>query len=253
MSRTYDALKKAEAEREKQHVFSLGDIPVDGREKPKVHYTELPSIVQYQKLRVWLTNPASRGQRLQTVMVVACRSGNGSTTTASLLAATLAEGKKKRVLIIDGNFRTPSLNLVFDVSNDGGFTELVSGEMPFEARIQPTNRENLFVLTSGQISYCPADVFDGQALDQLVSWLKERFDFIIFDSAPACEFPDCYALAPKVDSIILVAQAEETSIEDAQRAKRNLEQAGGRLLGVVLNRERDYTPALLRKFFSTAS
>ncbi|MGH7926172.1 MAG: CpsD/CapB family tyrosine-protein kinase, partial [Candidatus Binatia bacterium] len=189
----------------------------------------------------------------QTVMVVGCRSGNGSTTTASLLAATLAQGKKKRVLIIDGNFRTPSLNLVFDVYNNGGFTELVSGEMPFEARIQPTNRENLFVLTSGQISYCPTDVFEGQAIDQLVSCLKEKFDFIIFDSAPACEFPDCYALAPKVDSIILVTQAEETSIEDAQRAKRNLEQAGGRLLGVVLNRERDYTPALLRKLLSTAS
>jgi capsular exopolysaccharide synthesis family protein len=253
MSRTYDALKKAEAEREKQRTFSLVDIPVDGRAKHQVHYTKLPSIVQYQKLRVWLTNPASRGQRLQTVMVVGCRSGNGSTTTASLLAATLAEGKKKRVLIIDGNFRTPSLNLVFDVNNNGGFTELVSGEMPFEARIQPTNRENLFVLTSGQISYCPADVFEGQAIDHLLSWLKEKFDFIIFDSAPACEFPDCYALAPKVDSIILVAEAEETSIDDAQRAKRNLEQAGGRLLGVVLNRERDYTPALLRKFLSTAS
>jgi capsular exopolysaccharide synthesis family protein len=253
MSRTYDALKKAEAERERQHTFSLEDIPVDGREKPKVRYTELPSIVQYQKLRVWLTNPASRGHRLQTVMVVGCRSGNGSTTTASLLAATLAEGKKKRVLIIDGNFRTPSLNVVFDVSNDGGFTEVVSGDLAFEARIQPTNRENLFVLTSGQISYCPTDVFEGQAIDQLVSWLKEKYDFIIFDSAPACEFPDCYALAPKVDSIILVAQAEQTSIEDAQRAKRNLEQAGGRLLGVVLNRERDYTPALLRKFLGAAN
>jgi capsular exopolysaccharide synthesis family protein len=253
MSRTYDALKKAEAEREKQHTFALGEISRNGREKAKVPYTELPSIVQYQKLRVWLTNPAARGQKLQTVMVVGCRSGNGSTTTASLLAATLAEGKKRRVLIIDGNFRTPSLNLVFDVDNNGGFTEIISGEMPFEARIQPTNRENLFVLTSGQISYCPADVFDGQALDQLVSWLKERFDFIIFDSAPACEFPDCYALAPKVDSIILVTQAEETSIEDAQKAKRNLEQAGGRLLGVVLNRERDYTPALLKKFLSAAN
>jgi capsular exopolysaccharide synthesis family protein len=253
MSRTYEALKKAEAEKEKQERSPLENIPVDGREKPKVYDVDLPSRVEYQKLRVWLTNPASRGQKLQTVMVVGCRSGNGSTTTAALLAATLAEGRKKRVLIIDGNFRTPSLNLVFDVKNNGGFTELVSGGMPFEARIQPTNRENLFVLTSGQISYFQAEVFEGEAIDQLVSWLKEKFDFIIFDCAPACEFPDCYSLAPKVDSIILVAQAEVTSIEEAQRAKWNLEQAGGRLLGVVLNREKDYTPAFLKKFLNTAS
>lgn len=254
MSRTYEALKKAEAKKEEQHRSPLENIPVDGRERTEIlRGMEVHSRVQYQKLRVWLTNPASRGHRLQTVMVVGCRGGNGSTTTAALLAATLAEGKKKRVLIIDGNFRTPSLNLVFDVKNNGGFTEVVSEGMPFEARIQPTNRENLFVLTTGRISFCPAEVFEGEAMDQLISWLKEKFEFIIFDSAPACEFPDCYALAPKVDSIILVAQAENTSIEDAQRAKWNLEQAGGRLLGVVLNRERDYTPAFLRKFLSTMS
>jgi capsular exopolysaccharide synthesis family protein len=250
MTKTYEALKKAEAEKKKHQKSPLENIPVDGRRRPNVQDLEVPSRVQYQKLRVWLTNPAARGQKLQTVMVVGCRSGNGSTTTAALLAATLAEGKKQRVLIIDSNFRTPSLNLVFDVKNNGGFTELVSGGMPFEARIQTTNRENLFVLTSGQISFFPAEVFEGEAIDQLISWLKEKFDFIIFDSAPACEFPDCYALAPKVDSIILVAKAEETSIEDAQRAKWNLEQAGGRLLGVVLNRERDYTPAFLRRFFN---
>src|SRR5688572_7080152 len=169
MSRTYEALKKAEAKQEKQHRSALENIPVDGRERTEIlRGMEVPSRVQYQKLRVWLTNPASRGQRLQTVMVVGCRSGNGSTTTAALLAATLAEGKKKRVLIIDGNFRTPSLNLVFDVKNNGGFTELVSEGMPFEARIQPTNRENLFVLTSGQISFCPADVFEGEAIEQLI-------------------------------------------------------------------------------------
>jgi protein-tyrosine kinase len=285
MSETYKALKKAEAEKAKEHRSPLENIPVDGGEKTEIHRgmqvpsqvqeqhrsplenipvdggekteihhgMQVPSRVQYEKLRVWLTNPASRGQRLQTVMVVGCRSGNGSTTTAALLAATLAEGKKKRVLIIDGNFRTPSLNLVFDVKNNGGFTEVVSAGMPFEAHIQPTNRENLFVLTSGQISFSPTEVFEGEAIDQLVSWLKEKFEFIIFDSAPACEFPDCYALAPKVDSIILVTQAEETSIQDAQRAKWNLEQAGGRILGVVLNREKDYTPAFLRNFLSTAS
>jgi capsular exopolysaccharide synthesis family protein len=253
MSQTYEALKKAAAEKAMQDGSPLENILVDARERNEIHRgMEVPSRVQYEKLRVWLTNPASRGQRLQTVMVVGCRSGNGSTTTAALLAATLAEGKKKGVLIIDGNFRTPSLNLVFDVKNNGGFTEVVSAGIPFEAHIQPTNRENLFVLTSGQISFSPTEVFEGEAIDQLVSWLKEKFEFIIFDSAPACEFPDCYALAPKVDGIIMVVEADKTPIEDARRAKRNLEYAGGRILGVVLNRQKDYTPAFLKKFFSHA-
>src|SRR4029077_16317147 len=122
----------------------------------------------------------------------------------------------------------------FRVKNNGGFTEVVSEGVPFEVHIQPTNRQNLFVLTSGQISIFPLKVFEEERIDQLISQLKQKFDFIIFDAAPVADFPDSYALAPKVDSIILVVEAEKTSIEAAQRAKRNLEKAGGQILGVVL-------------------
>jgi capsular exopolysaccharide synthesis family protein len=143
--------------------------------------------------------------------------------------------------------------MVFQVSNNGGFIEVASDGVSFEAHIQPTNRSNLFVLTSGQICISAAEVFEGDAIDRLLAQLKEKFDFIIFDAAPVVQFPDAFALASKVDSIILVAESEKTSIEDAQRAKYNLEQAGGRILGVVLNRQKDYTPAFLKKFFRVAN
>ena len=111
----------------------------------------------------------------------------------------------------------------------------------------PIARIYLF-LTSGQISFSPAEIFEGDAIDRLIGKLREKFDFIVFDAAPVIDFPDSLALASKVDSIILVTQSEKTSVEDAQRAKMNLEQAGGRILGVVLNRQKDYTPSLLKRF-----
>jgi protein-tyrosine kinase len=250
MSRTYHALRKAEADKRQRFIRPEVEPASNESRLTRVHSKNgMAGQVEYQKLRVWLTNPSGREQLLQTVMVVSCRAGTGSTTTATLLARTLAEGKNFRVLIIDGNFRTSSLNRTFKVKNNGGFTEMVSAGAPFEAYIQPTDRQNLFVLTTGQISLLPAEVFEGKAIEHLLSELKQKFDFIIFDSAPLIEFPDSYALAPKVDGIILVVEAEKTSIEDAQKAKRNIEQAGGRLLGVVLNRRKNYLPALLRKFF----
>jgi protein-tyrosine kinase len=255
MSKTYEALKKAEAEKATGRQPPMGnaamgeqgalDLPLE---------VEASALLGYQKIRTWLTNPATQGQgNIQTVMVVACHSGTGNTTTAALLASTLAQGKKSqsRVLIIDGNFRTPSLNFVFNVSNNGGFSETVSNGMLFDVNIQPTNRPNLFVLTSGQVSLVPAEVFEGESIDHLLAQLKQKFNFIIFDAAPALEFPDSYALAPKVDGIILVVESEKTLVVDAQRAKRDLERAGGRILGVVLNRHKDYTPVSLRKFFSS--
>jgi len=256
MSKTFEALKKAEAEKTtgRQPPSGAAGIATEQGALDLPLEVEASALLGYQKIRTWLTNPASQGQgTIQTVMVVACHSGTGNTTTAALLASTLAQGKKSqsRVLIIDGNFRTPSLNFVFNVSNNGGFSETVSNGMLFDVNIQPTNRPNLFVLTSGQVSLVPAEVFEGESIDHLLAQLKQKFNFIIFDAAPALEFPDSYALAPKVDGIILVVESEKTLVVDAQRAKRDLERAGGRILGVVLNRHKDYTPVSLRKFFSS--
>lgn len=249
MSRTHDALKKAEATTGRGQKSHTKNIWGNGSKAPKVYWDADGFGVEYERIGVWLTNPLSRGQRLQTVMIVSPHSGTGSTTTAALLAQTLAKVKKRRVLIIDSNFRTPALNMVFQVKNNGGFTDTTADPVLLEAHIQPTNHENLFVLTCGQLSTPPIEVFESELIEQLIAQLKERFDFIIFDAAPIVEFPEAVALAPKVDSIILVTQSESTSIEDARRAKLSLEQAGGRILGVVLNRQKDYTPSILRRFF----
>ena len=222
------------------------------RTQVEVNRSKPTPVGEYQKIRMWLTAPTPGNQRMQTVMVAACHAGTGSTTTASMLAATLAAGKKSRVLIIDGNFRTPSLNRVFKVKNNGGLTETVSAGTPFEIHIQPTDRHNLFVLTTGSLSFVPSEVYEGEAIDQLIFHLKQKFDFIIFDAAPLLEFPDAYALAPRVDCVILVIGSENTPIEGAQRAKRDLERVGGNILGVVLNRQKDYTPALVKRFLGPA-
>jgi capsular exopolysaccharide synthesis family protein len=246
MSRFYAALRKVERE-------ARGAPPGEvWRAAPDIRW-DLPrgGHVEYQKLRIWLTNAAARGQAVQTMMVVSCHASTGSTTTAALLAATLAEGQKLRVLVVDGNFRTPAVKFVFNVTSRTGFNEVISDGVSLEAGIQKTGRPNLSVLTTGKASVWPGQVFEGKAVEEMITRLKASFDFIIFDAAPVLEFPDAYGLAPKVDSILLVVAAERTSIGDAQTAKRNLEMAGGRLIGAVLNRQRDYAPHLLKRIVGT--
>jgi capsular exopolysaccharide synthesis family protein len=250
VSRTREALKKAEAEAK---INSQSQFAANGNGRSKRMRDGRDSVLEYERIAAWLTNEAIQGKRIQTVMLVAPCSGTGNTTTAALLAETLATVKNRRVLIIDSNFRTPSLNAVFRVRNEGGFIEVASNGVPFEAHIQPTDHQNLFVLTSGQISVGPSEIFQGDAIDQLLVKLKSKFDIIIFDAAPVVDFPDSFALAAKVDSIILVIQSEMTSIEQAQQAKHYLERAGGHIMGVVMNRQRDYTPPVLKKFLVTHS
>ena len=88
MTRTYEALKKAEAEKEKGLKTPLENIPVDGHEAPEIRWDMGGSPqIECQKIRVWLTNPASRGQRIQTV-------GRSALTTAQILLSSLASQKE---------------------------------------------------------------------------------------------------------------------------------------------------------------
>jgi len=252
MSKTFEALRKAEAER---NGTASGNGNGNGAsadvKPPKPRPPVSPAHLEYEKIRVWLKTPNRERPRIQSVMVLACHSGSGATTTAALLATTLAEGRNSRVLLIDTNFRTPSQNLFFRVENEPGMEPFDVSDLPFDPRIQRTNHANLFVLTCSQLPGCPLEVFEGDEILDLITAMKRRFDFIVFDAPPALDYPDAYALAPKVDGIILVTEAERTLIEDAQRARRDLERAGGNCLGVVLNRQTNPLPRFLHRFFAS--
>jgi capsular exopolysaccharide synthesis family protein len=250
MGKTYQALKRAEAQPGTGRRSRLDDLRVDGRP----HGSGLPDVderasIQYQRIRVRLTS----GAPSQTVMVVSCRSGAGATTTAALLAGTLAEGKRFRVCVVDVNFRTSAIGNVFNLRENGGLADVLDQHVTFEARLQATERPNLSVLTCGvKNGESPVELLEGESLGGLIVEMRKTFDFVIFDAAPVLQFPDAYALAPKVDGIIVVIDAERTSIEDGQRARKSLEDAGGRILGVVLNRERAYVPRLLGRWLGQA-
>lgn len=206
--------------------------------------------MRYQKLRLLLTAAASRRDSLRSLMVAGCRASTGATTTAAVLARTLAEGNRHRVLLIDANFRTPALDMVFDVSNRSGLYDLLFDGGHPDPPIHETRWANLFLLTAGRAPASPEAVFEDKRIGQLLADLKHKFDFVILDSAPVLEFPDTYGLAPEVDGVVLVVEADRTPVHDAQQARRDLELAGARLIGAVLNRERDYIPGVLRRFFS---
>jgi protein-tyrosine kinase len=250
MSRIYAALRKAEEERREAEPASRRPptLAVSPSPGPAADRSDL---LGYEQMRMWLRNPAAPAERMRTVMVVACRSGSGATTTTALFAKTLAEGKRSRVIMVDGNFRTPGLNLVFRVANEGGLADVTAAGSPLDPHVQKTDRENLYILTSGAWPSALADAFDEQAIDDLLRELESRFDFVVIDGAPVLEFPDALALAARVDGVVLVVESEKTLIEDAQRAKQELERAGAKIAGVVLNRHVEVMPAVLQRFLGS--
>lgn len=251
MSRTWEALKKADAERSTlrpvEPTFEASEAAVTPAPPPDAVHLE------YERIRVWLRHPTNPQQRLRSVMVVACHSGAGGTTTAALLASTLAEARSSRVLIIESNWRTPRLGSLFRVSGGRPGSLYPLDAASLEASISPSDRPNLFVLPAPAADGRAERPFEDDALDDLLTLAKQRFDLVILDAPPVGLFPDSLLFAAKVDGVILVTQSERTRMDEARRAKHELERAGAQIVGVVVNRHTDYVPRLIRRMLGSRS
>ncbi len=264
MSKIYEALQKAQEEREgvpplesasPQRRSWFRSRKSRGGNGHRVHTNQAlridfdlaPDVEEaYQRLGTNLLAPSQDPGVLRDLMVVASVHGEGTTTTAALYASTLAKRKKLDVLLIEANFRTPALEQVFPIRRNGGFAELIAGTQDLDTVVQATPQQNLFVITSGHYETSPSNVLEAPRMSEVLAQLHERFQFVVFDSAPVNVYTDAQILGARVDATVFVVEADRTRIDEVQRAKRQLERSGAKLLGVLLNRQKNYLPRILQ-------
>ncbi len=258
MSKTFDALIKAEAESRGQKRqsrrgvnFSALSVFKDKGRPIKVDFDLDPYIEeQYHKLRRHLL-PNSKHGATKVVMVAATDHGEGGTTTAAILASTLARSGNTKILLVDANLRTPALDEVFEQGQGSkllGLSDQVLSETPLDQTIYQTDIPNLSFMPCGRSVTSPSYMFDSEPITSMLSTLREKFDFIIFDGSPLRDYSESSFLAGKMDGVILVVEAERTKIDVARKIRKDLESTGVTILGVVLNKKRNYIPEYLERF-----
>lgn len=182
---------------------------------------------------------------IKTIMVASSVVGEGCSTIASNLALSLSKDSSLKVLLIDGNLRNPNLKRMFDLDNDKGISDVILKDVEISDVLKKTTVPNLMVMTSGISSGSPSEVFESQKIKSFITKLKNEADFLIFDSAPVTVFPDSHILASQMDGIVFVVHAGKTRWEVAENAKKQLEMAQAKIIGVALNRKKYVIPDLL--------
>lgn len=240
MSKIYEALKKAEQDRERTRVQP--DAAPTALATPEAgNATE----EEYQKLRASLISIAVPSG-LHTVLVAAPNHGEGATTVAVGLACALGRERESRVLLVEGNWRSPSFRSVLPLSGDAGLSDTFGGRAAPEAMATRIEELNISVVAAGDTG---GQAIELEVIDTLLARLRSQFDFIVVDGPPVNSYADASVLASKVDGVILVVEADHTPVVEAENAKRQLGKVGARILGVVLNRRRSYIPAWIESFF----
>jgi capsular exopolysaccharide synthesis family protein len=218
--------------------------------------TNLPSVVNhppfdltvsyYEQLKAnFLTRHAERPTK--TILFTGTVNGEGTSSTAMNFAKALARDPELKVLLIDANLRNPSVHNTFSISHSASLAKLLNdanpgGRVPFRFEQGKVN-----VLPGGGMYSDPTSIFASREFSSFLLAMEQVFDFIVLDSPPVLKFSETRIIASKVDATILVLQSGKTKKQRAHRAVRELESAGTRLLGTVINRRKYYIPQWLYK------
>jgi Mrp family chromosome partitioning ATPase len=177
------------------------------------------------------------------LQVVAATPGEGTSTIAREFALLAATGGQRRTLLIDADRRDPATARSFDCDTAHGLVELPWNASDVGSVAKPVSGTLLSVACLiGQ--HGPGRT-DAATVAELYNRLRDEFELIVVD-CPAVASGDYLELAPDAtDGVILVVQAETTRPAVVSHAKGQIEQAGGNMLGAVLNRRGDYIPDFL--------
>jgi succinoglycan biosynthesis transport protein ExoP len=194
---------------------------------------ESPHAEAYRVLRTNLLF-ARKDDKLNTVAVVSAGAGEGKSTTVLNLATVFAQSGQ-RVLIVDSDLRRPTLHKMLHISNSAGLTNYLLKQNPLEEVIQTTAMPTLDFLASGKLPSSSLGILSSTQMKGLIGELKQRYDFVFFDSPPIMGVSDASILASEVDITLQVIQYRRYPQPMNIRAKQLIEKVGGNLVGIVLN------------------
>jgi polysaccharide biosynthesis transport protein len=217
----------------------LGIIPrmqQDGAAAPELAVLSSPSSAAAECVRSIRTNLLfmSPEKPLRTILVTSSGTGEGKTTVASALAATMANGGS-RVLLVDADMRRPRVHKVFGIRTEAGLSFLILGEGSLDAVVVRTDVPNLDVVPCGTVPPNPAELLHTAGFANLLMEMSRRYDRVVIDSPPAGVVADAIVISTHVDGTLLVLKAGQTSRGAAERTARNLADVKARVFGAVLN------------------
>ncbi len=166
------------------------------------------------------------------LMVTSAEASEGKSLTAVNLALTLSESYGRRVLLIDGDLRRPSLHEITRVPNTVGLTETLKA--PIEQKVPAfALSDRLTLVPAGQPDRNPMGMLTSARMRQILLDAVAHFDWVILDAPPIAPVADSTLLTPMTDGVLLVVRAGRTQYSTIRKAIDAIGRE--RILGVVLN------------------
>ena len=245
MGKAYEALKKSMSE-DVLEMFQTDierDVLSYAGDSPNFEFTSLDV---FEMLKINFLTRYS-GQSVKTILFSGVSDGNGTSTLAAGFAACLAKDLNTKVLLIDANLRCPNIHQLFEMPISEGLLDLLNKEEQMAFEIRRKGKNQLYVLTSGGTFANPSQLFELNRFYMFIEKARANLDYVIIDCPSSLAYPEAKMICRKLDGVILVVESGKTKRQAALKAKKVLEDAGGRIIGTILNKREYYIPEWLYK------
>jgi capsular exopolysaccharide synthesis family protein len=196
-------------------------------EKPRSLAADQFRLLRLRLRELWMVD------NLKTLLLTSALPGEGKTTTALNLAISLSERGKHKVILLEGDFRKPSLTKELGLQTWPALVDCLHGEISLASAIRRVDPLDIYLIPSGDPVVNAPDLIGSEKFSKIIDELRAIADWVIIDAPPALPIPDVVALRKKADKCLWVLRSGSTPREMVDEAIRQL----GRefVIGMVLN------------------
>lgn len=158
----------------------------------------------------------------------------GKSFISTNLSAVVAQTDKK-VLLIDADMRKGYTHQLFNVSNENGLSDILSGKINPDKAVKKIPGADIDFISRGAVPPNPAELLMHKRFESLISWADENYDLIIVDTPPILAVTDAAIIGKYVGATMLVARFELNTVKEMEVSHKRFEQSGVTIKGCILN------------------
>ena len=217
---TEKATKKEKTSRRKKQGVLCDELSFAAAESYKLLRTNLLFALPEKECRIIGVTSSIRGE--------------GKSTTSVNLAYTLAQ-TGKRVLLIDGDMRLPTIAQKLEMSGTPGLSNLLAGLSAERNCLRKSSYfDNWYILPAGDIPPNPSELLGSERMHALLDRYKDVFDYILLDLPPVDIVVDALVITKWTDGVIVVVRENYTDRKALDACMYQVEKLGAKMLGFVM-------------------
>lgn len=206
----------------------------------------------YKLLRTKLQFSFADEGNCRVIGLVSALAGEGKSLTASNLAYTMAQ-LDKRVLLIEGDMRRPSLSSKMPIRRTPGLSNYLTGQARLEDLIQTCHvsegKVSFHVIAAGRTPPNPVELLSAPKMANLIESLRSEYDYIIIDLPPIGEVSDALVAGKHTDGLLVVVRQHYCNRISLSDVVHQIDFVDARVLGVVFNCKVEHTHSYGRKYY----